>query len=109
MSKYPSRRRPSSQYRANSPSHSPIEAIFPTGPPSGLPTSSSGGSQPTISLMSAWKAGVLPNAKPIMNAPLGQIRENLPLPFTLQQPEEQTDNWDDDFEEGISLTKLQGT
>lgn len=26
----------------------------------------------------------------------------------LQEPEEQTDNWDDDFEEGISLTKLQG-
>lgn len=30
------------------------------------------------------------------------------MPFVLQQPEEQTDNWDDDFEEGISLTKLQG-
>jgi hypothetical protein len=25
-----------------------------------------------------------------------------------EPPEEQTDNWDDDFEEGISLTKLQG-
>jgi hypothetical protein len=24
------------------------------------------------------------------------------------QPEEQTDNWDDDFEEEISLTKIQG-
>ena len=32
----------------------------------------------------------------------------LPMPFILQPPEEQTDNWDDDFEEGISLTKLQG-
>ncbi|KAF7297578.1 Cytokinesis protein sepH [Mycena kentingensis (nom. inval.)] len=30
-----------------------------------------------------------------------------PLSFSLQPPEEQTDNWDDDFEEGISLTKLQ--
>ena len=30
------------------------------------------------------------------------------MPFILQQPEEQTDNWDDDFEEGISLSKLQG-
>lgn len=30
------------------------------------------------------------------------------MPFILQQPEEQTDNWDDDFEEGISLTKLHG-
>ena len=27
----------------------------------------------------------------------------------LQPPEEQTDNWDDDFEDGISFTKLQGT
>jgi hypothetical protein len=26
----------------------------------------------------------------------------------LQPPEEQTDNWDDDFEDGISFTKLQG-
>ncbi|KAF9525506.1 hypothetical protein CPB83DRAFT_859376 [Crepidotus variabilis] len=31
-----------------------------------------------------------------------------PMSFVvLQQPEEQTDNWDDDFEEGISFTKLQ--
>lgn len=29
--------------------------------------------------------------------------------FVLQPPEEQTDNWDDDFEEGISFSKLQGT
>jgi hypothetical protein len=57
--------------------------------------------------MSAWKAGVLPNGKPTITGPLGQIREALPLPFVLQQ-EEQTDNWDDDFEEGISLTKIQG-
>lgn len=39
---------------------------------------------------------------------MGHIRETLPMPFILQPPEEQTDNWDDDFEEGISLTKLQG-
>jgi hypothetical protein len=32
----------------------------------------------------------------------------LPLPVVLRQPEEQTDNWDDDFEEGISFSKLQG-
>jgi len=32
-----------------------------------------------------------------------------PLSYVaLQQPEEQTDNWDDDFEDGISFTKLQG-
>ena len=33
----------------------------------------------------------------------------LPVPAVLVQPEEQTDNWDDDFEEGISFSKLQGT
>ncbi|KAH8987236.1 hypothetical protein EDB86DRAFT_3065770 [Lactarius hatsudake] len=31
----------------------------------------------------------------------------LPLPAVLRHPEEQTDNWDDDFEEGISFSKLQ--
>ena len=30
------------------------------------------------------------------------------MAFVLQPPEEQDDNWDDDFEEGISFTKLQG-
>ncbi|PCH40431.1 kinase-like protein [Wolfiporia cocos MD-104 SS10] len=38
----------------------------------------------------------------------GHTRETLPVPFILQPPEEQTDNWDDDFEEGISLSKLHG-
>ena len=46
---------------------------------------------------------------PPATTPLGHIRETMPLPFILQQPEEQDDNWDDDFEEGISFTKLQGT
>ena len=32
----------------------------------------------------------------------------LPLPAVLRQPEEQMDNWDNDFEEGISFSKLQG-
>lgn len=27
-------------------------------------------------------------------------------PLVLASPEEQTDNWDDDFEDGISLSKL---
>lgn len=36
-----------------------------------------------------------------------KIRET--APFVLQPPEEQTDNWDDDFEDGPSFTKLQGT
>ena len=32
----------------------------------------------------------------------------LPLPAVLRQPEGQMDNWDDNFEEGISFSKLQG-
>ncbi|KIP02523.1 hypothetical protein PHLGIDRAFT_130695 [Phlebiopsis gigantea 11061_1 CR5-6] len=59
-------------------------------------------------------AGNLLRGDPVVNkrvlptaTPLGHIRETMPLPFILQQPEEQDDNWDDDFEEGISLTKLQ--
>lgn len=58
-------------------------------------------------MLNAWKAGTLSNtnAKPLIST---QIRESIPLHFVLQPPEEQTDNWDDDFEEGISLTKLQG-
>lgn len=44
-----------------------------------------------------------------INGPLGIIEKSRePLPYVLQTPEEQTDNWDDDFEEGISLTKLHG-
>lgn len=58
-------------------------------------------------MLNAWKAGTLSNTntKPLIST---QIREPMPLHFVLQAPEEQTDNWDDDFEEGISLTKLQG-
>jgi hypothetical protein len=46
---------------------------------------------------------VAPTAAAKNAAPLA-----LPLPAVLRQPEEQTDNWDDDFEEGISFSKLQG-
>ena len=59
-----------------------------------------------------WKTG--PLVKPTllgagMNGPLGIMEKSRePLPYVLQTPEEQTDNWDDDFEEGISLTKLHG-
>lgn len=58
-------------------------------------------------MLNAWKTGTLSNTttKPLIST---QIREPIPLHFVLQPPEEQTDNWDDDFEEGISLTKLQG-
>jgi hypothetical protein len=60
---------------------------------------------------SAFKLGTSlgPNAK-ASSGPLAlaeKIRE--PVALVLQAPEEQDDNWDDDFEEGISFTKLQGT
>lgn len=105
-SKHPARSRPGSHYRPPSP-HSPTESVFPAGSTNALSTSSSGSSQPTISMLNAWKAGTLSNTntKPLIST---QIREPMPLHFALQPPEEQTDNWDDDFEEGISLTKLQG-
>jgi hypothetical protein len=54
----------------------------------------------------AWRIGAGVNAKPTGINLVEKIRE--PVAFTLQQPEEQTDNWDDDFEEGISFTKIQG-
>lgn len=70
---------------------------------------------------SAWKMGqgaavlagvskpggiiVLPEKRTAIN--LGEKIQ--PLSYAaLQQPEEQTDIWDDDFEDGISFTKLQG-
>jgi hypothetical protein len=48
---------------------------------------------------------VLPEKRSVIN-----LAEKIqPLSYAaLQQPEEQTDNWDDDFEDGISFTKLQG-
>ncbi|KAH9950642.1 kinase-like protein [Amylocystis lapponica] len=82
----------------------------PTAQPAHMPTSlqpiSIGLQQPSI-LTAVRKPGAPPTKVPAVAAPLGHIRETLPMPFVLQPPEEQTDNWDDDFEEGISLTKLQ--
>lgn len=51
----------------------------------------------------AWKTGSAPNSKA---TGINLVEKIQPLSFVL--PEEQTDNWDDDFEEGISFTKLQG-
>lgn len=78
-----------------------------------LPASGSGGglsasgSQPTLlaSSNSAWRIS--------MNMGMGiggpSIAAGVPAPAVLVvPPEEQDDNWDDDFEEGISLTKIQG-
>lgn len=53
----------------------------------------------------ARKTGVVSNVKPVG---INLVEKVQPLSFVLQPPEEQTDNWDDDFEEGISFTKLQG-
>jgi hypothetical protein len=56
-----------------------------------------------------WKLGSAPESKgSVINAPLGLVEKIQPLPSVLQAPEEQTDNWDDDFEEGIPFSKLQG-
>ncbi|KZV66238.1 hypothetical protein PENSPDRAFT_755870 [Peniophora sp. CONT] len=47
---------------------------------------------------------------PVLNGkkmPIVANKSVLPVPAVLVQPEEQTDNWDDDFEEGISFSKLQ--
>jgi hypothetical protein len=70
-------------------------------PPSPVPQVSASPSSST----SAWRAasGVVPKANLVEKIQIP------PLSFSLQPPEEQTDNWDDDFEEGISLTKLQGS
>ncbi|KAK7023029.1 cytokinesis protein sepH [Favolaschia claudopus] len=58
---------------------------------------------PSSSSSNAWKAAAVIPKQPH----LVEKMQIPPLSFSLQPPEEQTDNWDDDFEEGISLTKLQ--
>lgn len=85
------------------PSKNPTRHVRPQSPTlqryAEIPTSTSVGS--LASNPSGWKGGSAPNAKPIF------VEKIQPLSFVLQAPEEQTDNWDDDFEEGISFTKLQ--
>ncbi|KAF9483361.1 hypothetical protein BDN70DRAFT_873858 [Pholiota conissans] len=90
-SKHPSRNaRPSSptQHRSSEIPQSTSLPSLGSGPSSG----------PTL-----WKSGPVPGNK----AGINLVEKIQPLAFTLQPPEEQTDNWDDDFEEGISFTKLQ--
>ena len=70
-----------------------------------LHTSNSGLLQPSTS---AFKVGTAPNTKPLSGALALAEKIREPMAFVLQPPEEQDDNWDDDFEEGISFTKLQG-
>ncbi|KAI0351403.1 kinase-like protein [Trametes cingulata] len=100
-SKHPERNRKlSAPGRPLSPLPSPTNMI------ASVQAASSLGVPQQSMLLAQRKPGSLPNPKPPVPGPLGHIRETLPMPFILQQPEEQTDNWDDDFEEGISLTKL---
>ena len=75
-----------------SPTPTPVDAI---------PSSSSGNS-----LLTVWKPGSAPTTKNNVGGSYGLVEKIQPL--ALASPEEQTDNWDDDFEEGISLSKLQG-
>ncbi|KAG7088758.1 hypothetical protein E1B28_012724 [Marasmius oreades] len=63
-------------------------------PPEILPISGSAGSLPSV--------GVAPR-----KGGINLVEKIQPMSFALTAPEEQTDNWDDDFEEGISFTKLQ--
>ncbi|KIJ54808.1 hypothetical protein M422DRAFT_240892 [Sphaerobolus stellatus SS14] len=77
-----------------SPVHIPIDAIpsFTSNP----------------SLLPGWKHGhnaLQGNMKPAVVGVAALVEKIQPL--ALASPEEQTDNWDDDFEEGISLSKLQ--
>lgn len=61
-------------------------------------------SAPSVPLSMTSIPGPLPLQLQMQMQFLEKNRESL----ALQQPEEPTDNWDDDFEEGISFTKLQG-
>ncbi|KAL0576321.1 Protein kinase of the Mitotic Exit Network [Marasmius crinis-equi] len=78
--------------------HQPMRPSSPTragqglSPPEMIPYSTSAGSMPSVG--SAPRKGSL-------------VEKIQPMSFVLSAPEEQTDNWDDDFEEGISFTKLQ--
>ena len=92
--------------------HSPTPSAPSIIQPSSPTLTPSNSSQQTMT-PSKWKSSTAPT-KPTyaisgMNGPLGFIEKSRePLPMVLQEPEDETDNWDDDFEEGISLTKLQG-
>lgn len=89
--------------RAHPRPHSPLHGHGDLSSSISAPTSL--GLHPSMSGPSAWKIGSAPNVKA---HGINLVEKIQPLSFVLQPPEEQTDNWDDDFEEGISFTKLQG-
>ncbi|KAH8077271.1 kinase-like protein [Cristinia sonorae] len=99
-SKHPERRRHDSNADKQPPS--PLQPLD-FGP--AIHPASLGSIQPSTSSSSFWKQPPAPPIKP-PSAPLQNIRKAEPMQFAMP-PEEQTDNWDDDFEEGISLPKLQ--
>jgi hypothetical protein len=108
-SKHPAARgRLSDAHSLHSPLQSPTD---PSGASIFHATTTSGMLHPSTSAFKVGSSSAPHVTKPSSSSagPLAlieKIRE--PLAFVLQPPEEQDDNWDDDFEEGISFTKLQG-
>ncbi|PPQ99462.1 hypothetical protein CVT26_014278 [Gymnopilus dilepis] len=110
-SKHPSRNaRPNSPTQHHQHARS-SDLLQPPASSSHLPTVSAMPAPPT----SGWNLNLkVPGAGPgphnlnvnMMKTGMNLVEKIQPLSF-LQPPEEQTDNWDDDFEEGISFTKLQ--
>lgn len=89
--KHPASRRDGNTGR-QSPSPSPTEARAPIG-----------------AMLTGWKPKQLAFHKPTASTSASTLAEKTPVKAAaFRQPEEVTDNWDDDFEEGISLSKLRG-
>lgn len=90
-----------------SPSPRPSSVVTVPASPTSASSSSSGRSSLSQSVLRPSTSKPVVNSG--LNMPLSLIDKNREsYPAQLQEPEEQTDNWDDDFEEGISLTKLKG-
>jgi hypothetical protein len=60
-----------------------------------------------VGLSAGWKSRQNQFTKPVAT-PMTLQEKLREQPPALQPPEVETDNWDDDFEEGISFSKLQG-
>jgi serine/threonine protein kinase len=102
-------RRPNSMVDTGPPSPSPIPRSGSSGGLSASTSTGSAGSAGTIlaSSSSAWRLNIPPTAAP--TSALAGVPRLVEKPAVLAMaPEEQDDNWDDDFEEGISLNKLHG-
>ncbi|KAL5482758.1 CDC15_2 [Sanghuangporus weigelae] len=105
------RSRPSSVHDSNG-RHSPSPSPSLLAPPESPTITPSSSGQKTMT-QAGWKSSSAASKVSIggsgIKAPLGLIEKGREsLPKVLQEPEEQTDNWDDDFEEEISLNKLHG-